>query len=67
VAADPTLVGIAALLTATGGIASTIMAIRKSRTEECEECFENLKEARSEAERLAGELHDLKMERRDED
>jgi hypothetical protein len=64
---DPTLIGIAALVTATGGIASTIMALRKSRSEETTECLENLKKCREESERLAKELHDLKMGNEDED
>lgn len=58
---QPTLLGIAAFLTAIGGVASTIMAIRKSRSEEHEKCLEQLKEARAEAEALAKELHERKM------
>lgn len=57
-----TLLGAAALLTAVGGVASTIMALRKGRSEDHEQCLKNLKEAREEAERLAVELHRLRME-----
>jgi len=60
---NPTLLGIAALVSAIGGIASTIVAIRKARSEEYEECLQRLKEARDESERLAEELHELKMKR----
>lgn len=57
----PTLLGIAALLSAVGGVASTIMALRKSHDEEHEACLERLKEARTEAEKMAEEIHTLKM------
>ena len=63
---QPTLLGIAAIVTATGGIASTIMALRKSRSEDHEACLEHLRESRAEAEALAAELHALKMEREHE-
>jgi hypothetical protein len=59
---DPTLLGLAALLTALGAIASTIMALRKSRSEDHEACLEHLKEARAEAEEYSAELHQVKME-----
>jgi hypothetical protein len=62
---EPTLLGIAALVSAVGGIASTIMAIRKSHSEEEQQCLERLKEARAEAEASAQELHRRKM--RDEE
>lgn len=58
---SPTLLGVAAVMTAVGGIASTIMAIRKGRSEEEQQLVERLKETRAEAERLAKELHDIKM------
>jgi hypothetical protein len=61
-----TLLGIAAVLTAIGGLASTILALRKNRSEEHETCLLHLKEAREESERLAEELHRLKMERENE-
>ena len=59
---QPTLLGIAALVTATSGIASTIWAIRKDRKVEHEECEQRLKDTRAEAERLAQELHELRMQ-----
>jgi len=66
-ASDPTLLGIAAIIAAVGGIVSTIFADRRARREERvkaeEECVQRLKETREEAERLAEELHRLKMER----
>jgi hypothetical protein len=58
---EPTLLGIAAVISAVGGIASTIMAIRKSHSEEEQQCLERLKEARVEAEASAQELHERKM------
>lgn len=57
-----TLLGAAALLTAVGGVASTIMALRKSRSEDHEACLEHLREARAEAEGYSAELHKVKME-----
>lgn len=63
---QPTLLGLAALVSAIGGIASTILALRKSRSEEHVQCLEQLKETREEAERLAAELHQMKMEHPDE-
>jgi len=57
----PTLLGIAAIVSAVGGIASTIMALRKTRDEEHEECIKRLRETRQEAEAMAQELHDLKV------
>lgn len=62
---SPTVLGLAAFITAVGGIASTIVALRKNRSEEHEECLRKLKEAREESERLAQELHNLRMERED--
>lgn len=55
------LLGVAALTSALGGIAATIMAIRKSHSEEYETCLESLKECRGESEKLAAELHKIKM------
>jgi len=63
---DTSLIGLAAFITAVGGLASTILALRKNRSEECEECLRKLKEAREESERLAKELHDLRMEKESE-
>jgi hypothetical protein len=62
---QPTLLGLAALVTATGGIASTIMALRRSRSEDHEACLEHLREARAEAEEYSAELHKVKMELND--
>jgi hypothetical protein len=56
-----TLLGIAAVVSALGGIATTILAFRKSHDEEHEQCLERLKTARSEAEAMAAELHELKI------
>jgi hypothetical protein len=56
-----TLLGVAAIVSAVGGIASTIMALRKSRDEEHLECLKQLKATRSESEAMAKELHDLKV------
>jgi len=58
---QPTLLGLAAMVTAIGGCASSILAIRKARSEEEQQCLDRLKEARAESERLAQELHELKM------
>jgi hypothetical protein len=58
---SPTLLGLAAVVSALGGLISTILALRKSRSEEHEECLERLKEARAESERLAKELHELRI------
>lgn len=58
---EPTLLGLAAVLSATGGVVSTIMALRKSHSEEHEHCLEQLKESRAESEKLAQELHELRM------
>jgi hypothetical protein len=63
---NPTLLGIAAVISAVGGIASTIAALRKSRSEEYEHALKELKETRAEAEQLAEELHRRKMEHPDE-
>jgi len=67
---QPTLLGIAAVIAAIGGIVSTITADRRARKEERakaeKECIERLKETRAESEKLAEELHRLKMERFDD-
>jgi len=55
------LLALAAIISAVGGVGSTIMALRKSQGEEQQNCLDRLKEARAEAERLAVELHALKM------
>jgi flagellar basal body-associated protein FliL len=58
-----TLLGVAAVVAAVGGVISTIWAIRKGRREEQEDCYRLLRESRAETEQLARELHELKMER----
>jgi hypothetical protein len=58
---SPTLLGLAAAISAFGGLISTVLALRKSRSEEHEECLKHLRDARAESERLAQELHNLKM------
>jgi hypothetical protein len=58
---SPTLLGLAAVITALGGLASTILALRKNRSDEHEHCLEELAKCRAESERLAKELHELKM------
>ena len=60
-ASGPTLLGAAAIISAVGGVASTIVALRKSRTEEHEHALEELAKCRAESERLAQELHNLRM------
>jgi hypothetical protein len=59
---QPTLLGLAAFLTASTGVATTIMAIRKSRAEDHEELLKRLEQSREHEEKLAAELHRLKME-----
>lgn len=63
---EATLLGIAAVVSAIGGIASTVAAIRKGRSEEYEHALEELKLTRAEAESLASELHRRKMANPDE-
>jgi uncharacterized protein YigA (DUF484 family) len=58
---SPTLLGIAAVVTALGGLASTVLALRRNRTEEHEHALKELAACRAESERLAKELHELKM------
>lgn len=62
---DPTLLGIAAVITAISGVASTIFGARKKAKEAKEEaeekCRLRLQETRAEAEKCAEELHRLKM------
>jgi hypothetical protein len=62
---EASLLGIAAFLSASGGIVSTVWSIRKGRREERdkaeEECRQRLKDARAEAEELANELYQRRM------
>jgi hypothetical protein len=57
-----TLLGVAAIVSALGGLVTTIFAVRKSRREATEDCEKRLKASRKEAEDLAEELHRIKME-----
>jgi hypothetical protein len=58
-------VGIAALLTALGGLVTTVIAHRQGKKEQQskseEDCYERLKAVREESEGLAQELHELRM------
>lgn len=64
---DPTLLGLSALLTALAGIISTIWGALKSRREgkdqADEELRKRLRDCRGEAEKLADEMHQMKMRR----
>jgi len=57
----PTLLGIAAMLSAIVGVVTILLAIRKSRTEESEELIQNLAESRATQEQMAKQLHEIKM------
>ena len=61
VSTEQTLFGIAAVISALTGLATTILALRKSRNEEQEECLRRLRETRVESEQVAKELHALKV------
>jgi len=62
---NPTLLGIAALITALGSVISSILGVRKARRDERakaeQECIERLRDTRAESEKLAQELHELRM------
>jgi hypothetical protein len=64
---EASLLGIAAFLSAIGGLITNIWTVRKGRREEREtaeeDCRRRLKEAREEAERVADELHKQRMRR----
>jgi formiminotetrahydrofolate cyclodeaminase len=64
---EPTLLGAAAIVSALGGAVSTIWAVRKSKHETqekaIEDCLARLAETRAEAEKLAEELHELRMKK----
>lgn len=57
----PTLLGLAAVVSAIGGCVSTVLALRKATSDEHEQCLERLREARTESEKMAAELHALRM------
>lgn len=63
---DPTLLGCAAIATSISGILSTWYGFHRSNREAKEaaneECRKRLKEAREEGEKVAAELHALKMQ-----
>jgi len=65
-AGNPTLLGVAAIISALGGIISTIWSHRKAtrdeRDKQQELCREQLKEARAEADEFAEKYHKQKME-----
>lgn len=56
-----TLLGIAAIISAMGGITSTIFALRKNYGEEHQTCLTRLKECRADSEKMAAELHEIRM------
>jgi hypothetical protein len=64
---EASLLGAAAVVTAICGLTTTALALRKNRSEEHELCLERLKNTRTEAERLATELHQMKMREERED
>lgn len=69
------LVGVAGLITAVGGFIATIAAVRRSKTEGVQQgtaqgkhdadqdCHERLMKMQEESERIAAQLHKLRMER----
>jgi len=64
---ESSLFGIAAIITAIGGVITTIVAHRKSSKEATakaeQECHDRVLALQKESEGLAEELHTLKMER----
>ena len=56
-----TLLGTAAIISALGGFASTMYAMRKAKNDEQQQCLERLKEARADGEKAAAELHEMRM------
>lgn len=60
-----TLLAIAACVSAIGGCITSILAIRKARDEETQNCLQRLKEARADAERYAAELYAIRIARPD--
>jgi hypothetical protein len=59
--AEATLLGFASLMTALAALGSTVMALRKNRSEEYDKTADRLRECRIEVEKLSRELHDLRM------
>jgi len=67
-ATDETVwLGVAAVITAVGGILATVWSHRSAKKEAADkadqECYERLKATRAESEQLAEELHRIKMGR----
>jgi hypothetical protein len=58
---EATLLGFASLMTALAALGSTVMALRKNRSEEYEKTAERLRECRKQVEELSSEMHDLRM------
>jgi hypothetical protein len=62
---ESSLFGIAAVVTAVGGVVTTVLAHRKgtkeAKAKADEECYQRLRATREESEKLASELHSLKM------
>jgi len=58
---EATLLGFASLMTALAALGSTVMALRKNRSEEYEKTADHLRECRIEVEKLSQELHEYKM------
>ena len=58
---EATLLGFASLMTALAALGSTVMALRKNRSEEYEKTAERLRDCRIEVEKLSRELHELRM------
>jgi hypothetical protein len=59
--AEATLLGFASLMTALAALGSTVMALRKNRSEEYEKAADRLRECRIEVEKLSAELHEYRM------
>ena len=58
---EATFLEVAAVVSALSGIASTVLALRRTKADEQEQCLERLRVARAEAEKAAAELHERKM------
>jgi hypothetical protein len=62
---DPTLLGVAAIITSFAGVVTTIIGARRSAREAKEkadeDCFTRLRDLRSESEKIAEELHRMRM------
>jgi uncharacterized protein YlxW (UPF0749 family) len=69
VPSDPTLLGVAAIITALAGVITSIWGAvrshREGKKEADEELRAHLRDCREESEQLASELHRIKMSRFD--